>query len=76
MVDGVEIFSDIVIQHEVIVVKVLTDLHECMNEARRRRYGKLYETDNDDFFDTLESIIDRIPPKHMEVLEYNVPVMA
>jgi hypothetical protein len=33
------------------------------------------ETNNCDFCVTLETIIDRIPPK-MALLEYNVPIMG
>jgi hypothetical protein len=47
-----------------------------MNEVEEQGGMDNYmETDNDDFCVTLETIIDRIPPK-MALLEYNVPIMG
>jgi hypothetical protein len=75
-VDGVEISSDTVSQDEVNVVRTLRDLHESMNEVEEQGGMDHYmETCNDDICVTLETIIDRIPPK-MALLEYNVPVMG
>jgi hypothetical protein len=73
----VEIFRDTVTQDKVIVVGVLTYLHVCMNEVKQQEGMENYmEIGNDDFSATLESIIDRMPPRQMTILEYNVPVMA
>ena len=67
---------DIVSKDEVNVVKNLRDLHESLNEVKEQGGMDHYmEIGNYYIFVTLETIIDRIPPK-MTLLEYNVPVMG